>query len=556
MTGEKRRELLYTLAVAVLAFVVYANSLQNGFVGDDHSVVLNNPALRGSPISLFGVIDTSSDMQLLPFYRPLTYLAFMLEDRLHGLNPFMMHLFNVLLHAANAFLVYRLARSLINDGNAALLVGFLFAVHPLHTEGVNFISGGRNTLLACFFLLAAYLSHRRSVIHDNFAGAFAGAFLLLGGLFSKETALMIVPFIVAQEIFPLLKNTTGTRPRAVIRLLPYIAAVAGYLVMRWMTLSGLGIQEGLMPGFSSEKLREMYVVPGLGERLINNFYILPHYLLSVVWPLSFSPRYAIPGDFSLFVLPLVIGWISILGIGGWLLIKSRSSCTVFGLAWLILFWLPVSGIVFFSGVQMADRFLYIPAIGIWLVVADQAALRMPSRNAARRYVYAGAALILLLLAVLTIRRNMDWRSDMTLFTRVVEQYPENPHGHLNLGSAYLDRRGPNDLVLAEKEFEEALSLDRELQTVYAPLGYIQMEQGDFEKALYYYSEALSFEPMARDARINRGIAYEKLGRYDEALADYEFYLRLTTFNNVPGSQEYAEARVRELRQRLDIRSEK
>ena len=93
-----KKELLTGFLVTVVAFLVYANSLGNSFVGDDHSVILHNPLLRGSPLSLFSGIDTTSDTELLPFYRPLTYLTFLIEQRLHGLTPFFVRLFNVLLH--------------------------------------------------------------------------------------------------------------------------------------------------------------------------------------------------------------------------------------------------------------------------------------------------------------------------------------------------------------------------------------------------------------------------------------------------------------------------
>lgn len=529
-----------------IAFIVYANSLGNGFVSDDNSVILNNPVLRGTPLSLFSTIDTTSDTQLLPYYRPLTYLTFLIEQRLHGFNPYLMHLFNVLLHAANSFFVYHLARFLFNDPKAALLTGLLFAVHPLHTEGVNFISGGRNTMLACFFSLTAYLLHGIAVIRKNISGAFAGAVLFMAGLFSKESAMMVLPFILAQEVAALRENVKGSRSQAAIRLLPYAASAIIYLFMRWQTLSILGIQTGIIPGFGEQMLQSMYVMPSLGDRLIDNLYIIPRYVLTVIWPVSLSPRYAIPDDLHLLSLPLAVAWLCIIGILAWLLTRGRSRAALFGLSWLAAFWLPVSGIFYFSSVTLADRFLYIPAIGLWIIIADQMARLLQCGSAQRRYAAVAIALILLLISALTIKRNPDWKNDMTLFTQLVKQYPENPYGHSNLGSAYIQRRGEHDLELAEKEFEKALALEPTIQSVHTPLGYIKLERGDFEGAVYYYSEALAIFPFDREARINRGIAYEKLGRYKEALADYQFYLTIPTHNNIPGSKQYAEERVREL----------
>lgn len=255
MSTEKTYDIRFGLLVAAVAFLVYANSLGNGFTLDDDSVILNNPLLKGDILSLFGSIDTTGEAQLLPFYRPFTYLTFMLEWHLHGFNPFFVRLANVLLHSTNAFLVYRLVRNLNRDNiYVALLAGILFAVHPQHSEGVDFNAGGRNTMLACFFSISTYLLHCKSIERKKLCWAFAGAFLFLTGAFSKETALMILPFIFAIEFQTLRKDDPGARLQTFLRLVPYIAAVAFYLVMRWLTLSKLGIQASIIPGIGTTVL--------------------------------------------------------------------------------------------------------------------------------------------------------------------------------------------------------------------------------------------------------------------------------------------------------------
>ncbi len=357
----------------------------------------------------------------------------------------------------------------------------------------------------------------------------------------------ILPFIAALEIAPLRTGGPGSRRRAAIRLLPYAVATSVYLVLRWVTLSRLGIQPTFIPGFGTGSMERQYIVPPLWERLLDNVYIIPHYLLTVIWPTSLSPIYVTPDDLKPLALPLAAAWIFIIGILAWLFTRGRSGSTLFGLFWLIAFWLPVSGIVYFSDTAMADRYLYIPAIGLWIIVADQAARLLPAGSTARRYAMPVVLLVLLLLASLTVRRNMDWKNDIALCSRLIEQYPKNAFGHANLGAAYIERRGEGDLQLAEKEFETALALDPSAaQDVYTPLGYIKLTKGDFKSALYFYTKALEISPENRDARINRGITYERLGMTREALADYRQYLSIPSYNDIPGSREYAEDRVREL----------
>jgi hypothetical protein len=520
----ERKDLYLALAVAGVAFLVYANSLGNGFVWDDDSVIVANSALKGDALSLFRGIDVTRYSDLNPYYRPLTLLSFLAEERLHGLTPFLVRLFNVILHAANAFLVCRLARSFFTDRFAALLAGLLFAVHPLHTEGVNFNAGGRNTLLAAFFILASYLVHTRSA---KISGAFAGAVLFLAGVLSKETALAILPFIVAHEVCSLRDSGARLGRQTFARLLLYAGSTALYLVLRDRALSGAGVH--------------LEIMHGLGSRLLDNVYIIPRYLLTVVWPTTLSPNYFIPDDLNVLALPLVVAWLSIATIAGWLLTRGRSRATFFGLNWLTAFWLPVSGIVAIPSAPLADRYLYVPAIGLWLIVADQAARLLQSRAIPRLHAALVAVLVLLTLGVLTVRRNLDWKSDVTLFSRVVEQYPEQAFGYHNLGCAYLDKE--KDLDLAERNLEKAVALDPLFPRLWTQIGYVRLLRGDYGGALRRYTEALRLNPFDAEAHLNSAIALENLGRSDEAAIEYRNFLA-TPHNELAGARRMAVERVR------------
>ncbi|OGW40149.1 MAG: hypothetical protein A2X58_07300 [Nitrospirae bacterium GWC2_56_14] len=546
MFGVKTNDLLAGLLVVLVSILVYANSLGNGFVWDDTNVIVTNPALQGSPVALFSSIDTTRDYELLPYYRPLAMLTFLLEERVHGLIPWPMHFINVLLHAANAFLVFLLARTVLADTRGALLAGLLFAVHPINTEAVDFIST-RNTILACFFILTAYLMHRRSIMQKNSIGAFAAAVFLLAGFFSKESALVALPFIIALEVPSLRDRVSGSRSRAALRLLPYAVAVSCYLVMRWLTLSRLGIQTGMVPGFGSQQLQSMYKFPDLWTRLADNLYSIPRYLLSLIGPIALSPRYVIPENLRPLALPLVSAWICISAIVGWLLTKGRSRATLFGLLWFAAFYLPVSGIALFPSSPMADRYLYVPAIGLWFVAADQATRFFPSGARVRRYGVVAVTTVLLVLSVLTIRRNLDWKNDVTLFVRLVEQYPDNAFGHAGLGEAYFmrNRQDAGELKLAEQEFEKSLALNPLIQGVHTKMGYIRLARGDSEGAVQSYTLALGIHPSDKEARLNRGIALENIGRQKEALNDFKLFLATPGYE-LADARPYAEGRIREL----------
>jgi protein O-mannosyl-transferase len=549
MFKEKTRELFFGLLVATIAFLVYANSLCNGFVLDDHSVILNNPVLKGSLLSLFNSIDTTGEAVLLPYYRPFTYLTFMIEGRLHGFNPFYIRLANVLLHSTNAFLVYRLVRTLNKDNIfVALLAGILFAVHPQHSEGVDFNAGGRNTMLACFFSISTYLVHYKGIIREKSCWAFTGAFLFLLGMFSKETALMILPFIFALEFNALRTNAPGVRRLACLRLAPYLAALVFYMVMRWITLSKLGIQTSIIPGLGTTVLDKMYITTDLGTRIIDDLFIIPHYLLTTIWPADLSSRYVVPDDLNLLVLPLSFAWLGILISLWWFFTRGRTTATLFGLAWALLFWLPISGIVFVPGAPLADRFFYIPEIGLWIVLSDQMSkITLINRPLLRRTGLAAVIFLLVALAALTVKRNQVWRSNYSLYSDLIKRYPENIHAHAGLGKVYYSNGEEHNTDLAEREFEKVVAIDPNFPMIYTYLGNIKLNKGDLNGALFCYGKALEVYPYDKEAHLNRGITLEKLGRPREAITDYIFFLTSPgSSDDLPGGRQHAEKRLKEI----------
>jgi protein O-mannosyl-transferase len=532
MICEARDDLVIGVAVFMVALIVYANSLGNGFVWDDDVVILANSALKGNPLALFSGIDSGRPSELTPYYRPLTLLSFLIEGRIHGFTPFLVRLFNVLLHAANSFLVYRFVRSFNLNRSGALVAGLLFAVHPLNSEAVDFNSGGRNTMLAAFFVLGSYLVQQWSVRQASLAGACGGAALFLAGLFSKETALALLPFIGAMEISCHRNDDPSSGRKAFVRLLPYIACSVVYLMLRNNALSRAGVS--------------VDIFPGLAARLLDNVYIIPRYLLNVVWPGLLSPKYFVPDDFHLYAMPLVAAWLCIIAVLWWLFTRGRSLPTLFGLAWLIAFWLPISGIFPIPSAPLADRYLYLPAIGLWLLVADQFGQLIPPLKKIRNWWIAAAVMILMVLAVVTVRHNPTWRNDIVLFTRLVELYPERAYGHHNLGCAYLDKA--KDLDLAERSFERTLALDPVFPRLRTQMGYVRLLRRDYEGAIDHYNQAIYQNPLDAEALLNRGESLERLGRLDEALESYHRFLE-TPGNELSGARISVRSKVDALSRR-------
>jgi len=507
-------DVLTGIAVVLLAILVYANSLKNGFVWDDDYVILTNLPPAGQLLSLLTGIDSGRPTELMPYYRPLTLFSFALERQIHGLEPWFIRLVNVLLHAANCLLVQRLSLKVSGSHAAALLCALLFAVHPLQSEAVCFNAGGRNTMLATFFVLAAYLIHAAAVSRFRNCGLVIGPLLFGAGLFAKETALALLPFIVALEYGGLRSRNAVLCRAAWLRLFPYVIVTGGYLLARHFALSRAGV--------------ELQVFAGLGGRLLDNVYLIPRYGLNVVWPQHLSPRYFMPESLHQFALPLVLAWVAIVGVAWRLYGYHQRQAVWFGITWVVAFWLPVSGIFPIPSAPMADRYCYLPAIGLWLLIADQVVLWAERYRTAITASLAIAGVVLLLLAVVTVRQNRIWHDDFILFSRLVEQYPDKAYGYYNLGCAFLEKKG--DLDQAEQWFAKALSLEPGFPRLRTQLGYVQFKRGDFDGAVSQYDHALYLDPQDAEAWVNRGKSLEELGRYAEAVASYRRFLEL------PGGQ--------------------
>lgn len=522
---QEKGAVLPGILVALVSIIVYLNSLNNGFVWDDNIVILENPVFKNDIISLFFSIDSPRQYEWTPYYRPLTYLTFYLENVLFGFNAFAMHLLNLLLHAANVLLSYVLIYSISGRLSVAFIASILFGVHPIGAESVNFLSGGRNTLLSCLFVLITSLLYVQWVKKDKTVYLVLSSVTFLFAMLSKETGLMLFPLLIIAGLL--------LRKKEIFYAIPlYLGMLGVYLVLRYSAFKASIVELD----FNAE----------LWRGLLNNVYMLPRYLWSVLWPSSISINYPLPEDMNLYALPLLVAWIVISGLFIFILIKGRTPLMIAASGWAVSFWIPTSGIYPIPSMPMADRYIYISIIGIWVIAAVLVSGLM-ERESIKRFVYIVITIVVILLSVITIKQNTYWRNDFTLFTRYINQYPDNPFGYYNLGTAYLEEA--KDIAAAEMQFKKALALRSDFPGLMTQLGHIAQTRRDYEEALMYYNQALMRDPFEVEAIINRAAVFEVMGRYDEALHDYKAFIAFPE-NVKPGVRQMALEKIREIEERL------
>jgi tetratricopeptide (TPR) repeat protein len=404
---------------------------------------------------------------------------------------------NVALQALAAVLLYVVARRLGLEVPWATLAGLLLAVHPVHCEAAAFVSARNNIFALCFALLAL-LAFARATARRSMAAASASALAFLLAVMSKEPGAMVLPVLVAWLVLPPLPGREAG-PRRWLLLAPHAVALAAYVAMRTASLGA--------PVASTS------IWPGLGERLAQNYYVIPKYLALLAWPADLAVYHDVPLRYwTLWWLPLA--WVAIVA-GLVVLVRRPSVPATLGVVWAVVNLAPIANVVPIPSTAMAERFFYASAAGLWLVAAD-AARRLAGRVPARAVLVAATA-ALVALAGRTFVRNRDWREDLTVFGTAVEVAPRSLMARFNYGNALKDAGDPEG---ARRQWLLALELAPEDPGTHAQLGTLAAIEGDWARAERHYRVALRGDPELVEARVNLARICERTGRQAEAIEHY------------------------------------
>ena len=516
MPVNQRGKTYPLVAVGLAAFLVFANSLDNGLVYDDHFLIERNRLLHEADV--WGILTThywagyEGEANINGQYRPLTVLSFML-DGLGGIWPFRFHLTNTILHVVNSLLAYLLCLNL-GLKRGAILAALLFAVHPIHAEVVAGITFGRADLLTGLFSLTALLLyilwHNRSA--EKYYGlALVGFFL---ALLSKETAITVLGLIIAVDL-------TLSRGNGIRNLLwQRSARWAGFIGVFVLYLTMRKVAAGL--GFSAENilaLNNPLIDQSLDHRLLTAAGLFWKYCILILFPIKLSVDYsynAIPVITSIRTPEAIAG--ILLGIAGLLLwagaFYKRWPCVFFALSLFFVPYSAVSQTLVLINAIFQERFLYIPVLGLFAL----SGLGFEHLEKHRKTVaIALAALILIAYSTRTIVRNADWRDDLTLYQSAVTAYPKSAKMQHALGDALSERGRMSE---AETAYRNALSV-RESALTYNNLGNLYAATGRFKHATAAYQKAVEIEPDYIEAYMNKGLAAMQAGQITDAHSAFE-----------------------------------
>lgn len=486
--------------------LVYANSFENGFHYDDEHSVLNNIHLRdlGNVGRFFTDPATFSVDHDKGMYRPLLLLSYALNYAVGGYEVGGYHLVNIALHAANACLLWALVWAMGAQPRVALMAGLLFALHPLGSEPVNYISSRSESLAALFYLggLWAFVVAQG---REGSAYRVLSWGCLLCGLLSKSSAITLPAVLFLYEIIVLRGEGVWRLDRAVLRRHgPYWIVALGYLVLivanRFLTTS------------LSKRVR------GMDEQLPTQIKALAYYAKLLIWPhgLNVEHQFAVSTAAAAAVWPAAL-LLASAALGLLWLHQKKMRALLFLSSWALVSLLPV--VIMPLNVLVNERRLYLPAAAFCAALA-----LLLHRPCLRRYALHIGGALLVVYAGLTWQRNTVWENDFSLWEDAVSKAPQMPRVHLYLGNAhkdaaFLQRFGSPQAGAhwdqARASYRRALQLQPSGQLALRALnnlGAVSFVLRDIEGAERAYLRAVELNPRFADALVNLGTVYHDRGR--------------------------------------------
>ena len=508
------------LIFLAISFVLFGNTLTNGFVNDDKPLVVENRLLRDA--QGWGRIFSSGywtthDQSVPELYRPLTILSFALNRFALGAGPFGFHLVNVLLHGWICWLVFLLAVTLGGNRWVAWGAGLLFAVHPVHVEAVAPVVG-RSELLAAGFALAALLLHCRARARpSNSVRLFTGAAVCyLAAVFCKESAVAI-PFLAMLSDLALPAESRQHSGRQI--LLPYglyLVASCAYLAAR---VAVLGAVAASLIHPLDNPLVAMDRVSALRTALV----AAGRYLLLLVWPWRLSADYAgseIHAATGWLDLQLIASLATLALLVGFALIKwRRGRLAPYGVIFFFLAWLPISNLLFLIGTPLAERLLYLPSVGLALAAG---ALLEEARRTRPRIAVGALALLLIASGVRTTLRNRVWHDDGSFAFATAANAPTSAKAQFNLGVFLEEHADPSGAAAA---YARAAALAPEWADARFNLAGVLSRTSRLPEAIQAYYRALDLQPDDPRIVLNLGYALYQSGRHGEAVQLYQTFLQ-------------------------------
>ncbi|MCF8296498.1 MAG: tetratricopeptide repeat protein [Saprospiraceae bacterium] len=544
---------LWLVFILAITFIVYFAAIKNGFVNfDDERYILQNEAIKD--ISAQN-IKTWFTTYFDGHYHPLSQLSLAIDYKIASsslpanfqiqeLKANVFHFTNILLHLLNVLFVFLLLKKLFGKNEIAIIAALLFGLHPINVESVAWASERKNLLFAFFFLTSLF-NYVKFLQLDKRKYYLYSLLLFLFAVFSKVTAislffsLFIVEYLVDKKPF---------KPKLLLLKLPYFAIAVLFLIIASLAQSS---------AFESNAIPYSFF-----DKIFLASFGFMQYVIKTIAPFNLSVFYPYPFDIGKeisiiqYLSPVFVIGVLILII---ILIRKKQKEFAFGLAFFVLniaflvklFDIPKGNYL------MADRYSYIPSIGIFIIIA-WAFIYLADKFKKQRTTYLVVlSIYIIILGISTNVRTKIWENSTSLWTDVIENYPgytfaynmrgmdrvarqdyqggvadfqesinlnpNIPDGYMNIGMVYMNTGNPEGAI---DIFSKAIEKIDTLAQAYFYRGYIEFQTNNFQKAIDDFDKNLELKPNNATSLLNRGLCYYKLTQYEKAIADYNLLIKI------------------------------
>jgi protein O-mannosyl-transferase len=499
---KHNKAIIASLILLVITFAIFYRTTANDFICfDDPTYVTDNTHVQEG-LTLHGIAWSLTSIEVSNWH-PLTLMSHMLDWQLYKDNPYGHHLSNVILHVINTSLLFLLLYMMTRGAWRSLFVASMFALHPLHVESVAWIAERKDVLSTLLMLLtmicyAVYTKERKAVWYILAILSF------VLGLMSKPMLVTLPLLLLLLDFWPLKRFVRPSDIRWIIlEKIPFI------LLMIPAALLTLFVQKK-SGALSSYATRPFWL------RLENalDSYII--YIEKMVWPSDLAIIYPLKAHISVLFA----------SISGLLLIVVTYLATkygrnrgylVTGWIWYLISLLPVIGIVQVGPQAMADRYSYIPLIGLFIVISWGASEVIEKYRIRGGVTAVFAVSVIATMSCLTVKQISYWHNSIDLFAHAAESVPDNYIAYRILGIEY-GKKG--DFIAAAENLRRAINIEPYDAEAYYAMGITLTNQQKYNDATYFYMQAINLNPRNANAYYNYGVSLAYLGQYESAIEMY------------------------------------
>jgi len=491
---------LIVLIIFVCILFVYLPVKDFPFINyDDDEYVYNNSfVLKG--LTLKGIIWAFSSFDAANWH-PLTWISLMIDREIYKDDAGGFHLTNIFLHILNTILLFLILAKVTKKTLNCAFVAFLFGIHPIHVESVVWISERKDLLSALFMFLciSVYIEY---VNKKSFSLYFRSFIYFLCGLMCKPMIITLPILLLFIDYWPLKRFDQKSKKiitNAFVEKIPFFALS---LIVSFITI------------YAQKKSFAIINFP-LNVKITNVFFAYCQYLYNIFYPFNLAFFYPFPKylNISLFVFCIIIiVFISILAI----LLKSKIKWFFTGWFWYIISLIPVIGIIRAGSLWIADRYTYIPSIGIFIIFSWILSFWIKKRVFSYLIGFS-CFFIIIFLSFLTIRQISYWQSSEKLFKRAIQVTKNNFIAHNNLGFVFFHNNKPDSALY---NFFKAVNIFPDFSIANYNIGNIYLKQNQPQKALPFLKKAIESDSNYNKAYILTGDVYNYLS--NDSLAIYYY----------------------------------